>query len=187
MNIGCSEKCFCVCVRVRVRACVCACVFEKLFGALWEIRETNGYCQLAILSWLEAEAQVRKLGEQLKSEKNLQLSPTLLASGLTDKAGEQNNTLETLACHLAEWGGHKASWINVWVLSEYLWQRASLVKSACQYRRHRFNSWVRKTPWREEWQPTPVFLSGKSHGQWSVVGYNPWGLKRVKHDLAIKQ
>ena len=29
----------------------------------------------------------------------------------------------------------------------------------------RFNSWVKKIPWRKKWQPTPVFLSRKSHGQ----------------------
>ena len=26
-------------------------------------------------------------------------------------------------------------------------------------------------------QPTPVFLTGKFHGQWSLVGYSPWGHK----------
>ena len=30
--------------------------------------------------------------------------------------------------------------------------------------------------WRE-WQPTPVFLPGESHGQRSLVGYSPWGRK----------
>ena len=29
--------------------------------------------------------------------------------------------------------------------------------------------------WRRKWQPTPVFLSGKSHGRRSPVGYSPWG------------
>ena len=29
----------------------------------------------------------------------------------------------------------------------------------------------------EKWQPTPVFLPGKSHGQRSLVGYSPWGCK----------
>ena len=29
----------------------------------------------------------------------------------------------------------------------------------------------RKTPWSRKWQPTPVFLPGKSHGQRSQVGY----------------
>ena len=41
--------------------------------------------------------------------------------------------------------------------------------------------------WRRKWQPTPVFLPGKSHGQRSLVGYSPWGHKRVRHDLATKQ
>ena len=32
--------------------------------------------------------------------------------------------------------------------------------------------------WRRKWQPTPVFLPRKSHGQsWSLVGYSPWGCK----------
>ena len=30
---------------------------------------------------------------------------------------------------------------------------------------------------RRQWQPTPVLLPGKSHGQRSLVGYNPWGPK----------
>jgi len=31
-----------------------------------------------------------------------------------------------------------------------------------------FNPWVRKIPWRKKWQPTPLFLPGKSHGQRSL-------------------
>ena len=34
--------------------------------------------------------------------------------------------------------------------------------------------WVRKIPCRREWQPAPVFLPGKCHGQQSFVGYCPW-------------
>ena len=30
---------------------------------------------------------------------------------------------------------------------------------------HGFDPWVGKTLWRREWQPTPVFLPGESHGQ----------------------
>ena len=37
---------------------------------------------------------------------------------------------------------------------------------------------VRKIPWRRKWQPTPVFLSGKSHGQSSLVGYSSWDCKK---------
>ena len=31
-------------------------------------------------------------------------------------------------------------------------------------KRPRFDPWVRKIPCRRKWQPTPVFLPGKSHG-----------------------
>ena len=31
--------------------------------------------------------------------------------------------------------------------------------------------------WRRKWQPTPVFLPGKSHERRSLVGYSPWGCK----------
>ena len=41
----------------------------------------------------------------------------------------------------------------------------------------RFGPWVRKIPWRRNWQSTPVFLPGKSHGQRSLVDYSPWGHK----------
>ena len=49
-----------------------------------------------------------------------------------------------------------------------------------------FNPWVRKIPWRRTWQPTTVFLSGKFHGQRSLVGYSPRGHKRVRHGLVTK-
>ena len=35
--------------------------------------------------------------------------------------------------------------------------------------------WVGKISWRREWQPTPVFWLGESHGQRSLVGYSLWG------------
>ena len=43
----------------------------------------------------------------------------------------------------------------------------------------RFCSCVRKMPWRRKRQPTPVFLTGKSHEQRSLVGYSPWGHKET--------
>ena len=51
---------------------------------------------------------------------------------------------------------------------------------ARQCRRHKrcgFDAWVRKIPWRRKWQPTSVFLPGKSHGQRSLTGYSLWGRK----------
>ena len=40
-----------------------------------------------------------------------------------------------------------------------------------------FDPWVGKIPWSRKWQPTPVFMPRKFHGQRSLVGYNPWGRK----------
>ena len=48
-----------------------------------------------------------------------------------------------------------------------------------QCRTPQFNPWVRKIPWRREWEPTPVFLPGKFRGQRSLVGYSPYGCKEL--------
>ena len=60
------------------------------------------------------------------------------------------------------------------------WLKKKKKKSACQRRRcrrYRFDPWVGKVPCRREWQPTPVFLPGESHGQRNLAGYSPWGCK----------
>ena len=44
-----------------------------------------------------------------------------------------------------------------------------------RHRRGKLNPWVRNIPWKRDWQPTPVFLSGKSQGQRSLMGYSLWG------------
>ena len=45
--------------------------------------------------------------------------------------------------------------------------------------RRSFNNHILKLPksilQRRQWQPTPVLLPGKSHGQRSLVGCSPWG------------
>ena len=56
-------------------------------------------------------------------------------------------------------------------------QVAQLAQHSLQCKRPRCNLWVRKVPWRRKWQPTPVFLPGKSHGQRSLGGYGPWDHK----------
>ena len=54
-------------------------------------------------------------------------------------------------------------------------------KSDCQSRKRKrlgFDSWLRKIPWRRAtWQPTPVFLPGKSHAKRSLEVYSPCGCK----------
>ena len=53
---------------------------------------------------------------------------------------------------------------------------ASGKEPACQCRRHKrhgFDPWVGKVPWRKAGQPTPVFLPGESHA------HSPWGRKEL--------
>ena len=54
-------------------------------------------------------------------------------------------------------------------------------ESASQCKRHRgiFDPWVERNPSRKKWQPTPVFLPVKSHGQRNLVGYSPWDRKEL--------
>ena len=52
-------------------------------------------------------------------------------------------------------------------------------ETACQGRKQRFDPWIGKISWKRKWQPTPVFLLEKSHGQrslWGLAGYSPWGV-----------
>ena len=57
-------------------------------------------------------------------------------------------------------------------------QLASVVKKSARqcrkHKRHRFDPWVRKIPWKRAWQSTPVFLPGEFHEQRNLVGYGPW-------------
>ena len=57
-------------------------------------------------------------------------------------------------------------------------------ESTCQRRRHRFDPWVRKTPWRSEWQATPVFLPGKCHRQRRLLGYIVHGIAKSQTGLS---
>ena len=42
----------------------------------------------------------------------------------------------------------------------------------CPCKRQDFDPWVGKIPWSRKWQPTPVFLPGKSHEQWRLASYS---------------
>ena len=52
-------------------------------------------------------------------------------------------------------------------------------KICLQCKRPGFNPWIRKIPWRREWQPTPVLLPGESHGHSSLAGDSPWCCKEL--------
>ena len=58
---------------------------------------------------------------------------------------------------------------------------------ACQCRRHKrhgFDSWLGKIPWRRSWQPTPIFLPGESPWTEKPRRLQCIGLHRVGHDLS---
>ena len=41
-------------------------------------------------------------------------------------------------------------------------------------------------PWRREWQPTPVFLPGETHGQRNLVNYSLRGLTELDTTEPLK-
>ena len=47
--------------------------------------------------------------------------------------------------------------------------------NAGNVKRRVFDPWVRRIPWGNAWQLTPIFLLGESHGQRRLTGDRPWG------------
>ena len=52
--------------------------------------------------------------------------------------------------------------------------RPAFLPASAGDKRCSFDPWVGKIPWRRKWQPTPVFLLEKSHGQRRQAGYSLW-------------
>ena len=60
--------------------------------------------------------------------------------------------------------------------------KESACNAACNAR-DLVQSLGQEDPLEKEMQPTPVFLPGKSHGQWSLAGYSPWGSQKNQTGL----
>ena len=56
---------------------------------------------------------------------------------------------------------------------------AQMVKNLPAMQETQVQSLGQEDPQRRRWQPTPVFLSGESHGQRSPKGHSPWGRKEA--------
>ena len=54
-----------------------------------------------------------------------------------------------------------------------------MVRNLPEIQESMLEPWVRKIPWRREWQPTPVFLPGEFHGQRSQACYSTQSLKEL--------
>ena len=57
--------------------------------------------------------------------------------------------------------------------------KAVLVMPVLETQESVFDPWVGKLLCSREWQPTPVFLPQKFHGQRSLAGYSPRGRKQL--------
>ena len=119
------------------------------------------------------ETRVRSLGQEDSPEKEMATHSSILAGeshgrrslvGCSPRGCKESDTTKRLHFHFQPVFRGLPRWL-------------SGKESTCQCRRRRFNPWVRKIPWRRKWQPTPVFLPGKSHGQSSLAGYSPRGHK----------
>ena len=77
------------------------------------------------------------------------------------------------------WNFYK-SWGLHWASLVAPWKRISLQCKRC--RKHWFDPWIRKIPWRREWQPTPVFLPRKSPWTEEPGGLQSMGLQRAEQD-----
>ena len=56
---------------------------------------------------------------------------------------------------------------------------AQTVKNLLAVQETRVQSLGQEDPWRRAWQPTPVFLAREFYGQRRLVGYSPWGYKKL--------
>ena len=56
---------------------------------------------------------------------------------------------------------------------------AQMLKNSPTIQETEFNPWIGKIPWRRKWQPTPLFLFEKSHGQKNLESYGFKKLQRV--------
>ena len=89
----------------------------------------------------------------------------------------------------------KAWWAAVCGITQSQTQLKQLSSSSseeftCQcgrYKRRGLDPWVRKVRWSRKWQPTPLFLPGKFHGQRRVASYSPCGRKESYTTERFKQ
>ena len=117
----------------------------------------------------------------------LNASPSSLM-GKTARSSQTRGKVSQVGITERWWSGGLQLSICLGNLEEHLgllglpwWLRGK--ESTCQCRRCEFDPWVGKMPWKRKWQPTPIVLPEKFHGQRSPVGFSPWSCKGVGYDL----
>ena len=156
--------------------------------SIWDIQVNTWNGQLNVWAWhfkyrwvLQIEIQ-----ESVHTEKVFQVVGMVL---------ERFNRKERRSCVRSKGSLFRGHWATCWLklsvalsITEdrflsvimIIWFSlvAQMVKNLPECERTRFNSWIRKIPWRREWQPTPVFLPGESNGRRKLAGYSLWGHKK---------
>ena len=120
------------------------------------------------------KTRVQYLGRENPLEKGMAMHFDILAWRIPQT--EKPHELQSMGLQRVEkdWVSHTHRHIHI-----YTQDLPGGKESTYIMRRLRFNPCVSKIPWRRKLQPTPVFLSGKSHGHWSLVSYSPWCCKEL--------
>ena len=85
------------------------------------------------------------------------------------------NRQTVLSSYSRRLGSRKYCWTGAFGLPWW----PSGKEAACECKRCGLDPWVGRIPWRRKWQPTPVFLLGKSHAQRSLADYSPWSWQEL--------
>ena len=80
-------------------------------------------------------------------------------------------------CFLTQPGQAGFSEDLLWAWASLLAPRIKNPPATRMLQEMRVRSLDQEDPLRRTWQPTPIFLSGKSHEWRRLVGYSPWGCK----------
>ena len=80
-------------------------------------------------------------------------------------------SLNTVIKHLKQQKMKRKIMFNMFLFRLPRWFSGK--ESASQFRRLELGAWFGKIPWGRKWQPTPIFLPGKSNGQRGLVGCPP--------------
>ena len=142
---------------------------------------------LAVVFYSQSLFQMQPLPSELSSGSGIEV-PLFISSLRCFSLNKVKQSLfmslsVSLCLHTYKSFKPKISAIEKWVVTVYMGGTSGKESAShCgRQNRHGLNPWVRKIPWRRSWKPTPVFLSGESHGQRSLAGSQSMGSQRVRH------
>ena len=154
------------------------------FSSCHLVREIQGHCWTALLTtdcFLEFRTfshtkLKKKLSGVWKAERSLlcSLAKISLKTMFFVEAPQEHLKIK-----------NSKLWKSIWWMFPSV---MTIITTTINHRKQHTHFAVKSAPsWRRKWQPSSVFMPGNSHGQRSLVGYGPWGCKKVGQDLATKQ